>query len=140
MSAPPPAAIRLYSKRGSADCAIAALASYLRADYEEVLIAASKSRGNVWKHGLDGPQMVRIGRRLGFRLRWRKIAEQELDEVSGVLAIEHYDQPNTRHAVLIVEGAVYDSDDNPVTRWDADVYLRIKNAYPTQLLEMVEET
>jgi ABC-type bacteriocin/lantibiotic exporter with double-glycine peptidase domain len=134
----PPAAIRLYSKRGNADCAIAALASYLRVDYEEVLIAAAKARGNVWKKGLNCPQMINIGKRLGFALHWRKITADTLDEATGVLAVRHYDAPQTEHALLIVEGVVYESEDHPVTRWDVDAYLRTRNAYPSQLLEIVE--
>lgn len=134
----PPAVIRLYSKRGPHDCAIASLASYTRIDYEGVLIAAAKVAPKCWESGLDGPELIRVARRLGFTMRWREIGIEEVEEATGCLCIRYHDDASKQHMVLIVDGAIYENEHDPVSRWEPEAYLRFYNAYPTQILEMVE--
>lgn len=138
----PPAVIRLHPQRGRADCVIAALATYLRVDPEEVLIAASKVAPNVWREGLGDREILRVARRLGYRVRWRRTFDAEED--TGVLQVEFRDQIDPasgnlrKHAVTLIEGAVFEADHNPVTRWEASTYLSYFNAEPKQLLEMMD--
>src|SRR5690606_33138088 len=121
----PPAAIRLWPKRGDHDCTIAALASYLRRHYEEVLIAAAKVAPKCWATGLSGPEVTRVARRLGFRVRWRQVDQNdlaELDDLTGILDLRFWNKPQQQHVVLIIEGVIYEADDDPITRWDPLTY------------------
>ncbi len=145
MSTPlPPAAIKLHHKTGKHDCAIACLASYLRVDPEEVLIAAArtiKPGSKFWETGLSGPEIVRVAKRLGFQVKWRKVSESNpdaLEEATGIVDIRLRAKADIQHAVLMVEGAIYDPDDHPITRWDAALFWQFYNAYPVAILEMVE--
>lgn len=132
----PHAALRLIPKRGDNDCAIVTLASYLRRDPEEVLLAAGKVSPTVWQSGLHCPQMVRVCNRLGVKVRWRKTFDVEND--SGVLWVSYRDLPN-EHVVLLLDGRIYDADHDPISVWEQDDWFVHYNAYPSALLQRVEE-
>jgi hypothetical protein len=129
----PPSVFRLIPKRGHNDCAIAALASYLRVDYEEVLLAAARIAPNVWRHGLTGPQMLAVCRRLGFKAQWRQ--RYDIDEASGILDLQFRDRrPDDRHVVLLLNGLVFECEHDPISVWEPDLYCAFFNAEPRWLL------
>lgn len=133
----PSAFVRLIPQRGKADCSIAALASFTGADYEEVLIAASRTRKTIWTEGLQGPAHVRICKQLGVKARWYK--KFDIDEDTGVLWVAYNDDASKHHDVLLIDGKIYDPDHNPVIVADHDDYFRHFNAYPKELLKRIGE-
>lgn len=133
----PEDAIRLHVKRGKNDCAIAALASYLGRDYEEVLIAASKVSKHFWTNGLNGPDHIRVARRLGFRgARWTKAFDVETER--GVLWLQYHDSAEREHSVVLIDGLIFDPDHSPPALTDCDDYLRTQNAKPEALFTTME--
>lgn len=132
----PHAVIRLYPKRGENDCGIATLASYLRRDYEEVLIAAAKVAPRVWQAGVYCNDFVRIARRLGVGVRWHKTFDLDVD--TGVLWVSYNDR-NMEHVVLLDEGRIYDNDHNPVSVWTPEDWFGHYNAVPKLLLMKMKE-
>lgn len=133
----PEAAIRLITKRGKNDCAIAALTSYLSRDYEEVLIAASRVSRTFWTAGLSNPEHVRVAKRLGVKTRWTK--SFDIDDATGVLWVSYHDNADTQHSVVLIEGKIFDPDYTPVCLIDHDDYFRVFNAFPNQLLVRVDD-
>jgi hypothetical protein len=85
----PRVAYRVYSKRGDADCAIAAMATVFRRDYEEVLIAAAIVYPDAWNHGLTLPHMQRVARRLKIKTAIRTVTggvpSFDIEDETGVL-------------------------------------------------------
>lgn len=132
----PEIAIRLHTKRGKADCSIAALASYLGRDYEEVLIAASKINKAFWHNGLSGPQHVRVAQRLGFRTRWTKTYDIETDR--GVLWMQYHDNADLEHSVVLIDGLIFDPEYVPATLIEQYDYCRILNGNPNALLMRID--
>lgn len=131
----PPSVIQLVPKHGFKDCMISALAAYLQHPYEEVLIAAAAVRASCWKNGLAPHEAITIAKRLGHSVRWTR--EFDIDEDTGVLGIG-YNDSRREHVVLLVEGRIYELEDQPVTVWSPDVYLTYFNAKTALLL--VKET
>lgn len=137
MSKPPLPHIffRLVPKQGENDCAIAAMASYLRLDHGAVLAAAAQVSPTVWTAGLAATEMVRVGRKLGVKLHWTSTFDIEDD--TGLLWVSYRD--NTKeHVVLLVEGWVVDPDHNPVVLGRHDEWMAAHNGFPKQLLRVVE--
>ena len=132
----PSAATRLHPKRGSHDCAVAAIASLIRRDYEEVLMAAARVAPQFWSEGLTAAQHVSICRRLGVKTTWLRAFD--LEEDRGVLWVEYHDTA-AKHSIYLDAGKVYDSDHNPVTMWDVDDYLRHACGFPVMLLTVKGE-
>jgi hypothetical protein len=122
--------VRLIPKRGENDCAVATLASYLRRDYEEVLVAAAKVRPTVWAAGMYCTDVARVAARLGVRGRWLK--SFDVDNDSGVLWVSYNDN-GLEHMVLLDEGKIFELDHNPVTMWDTEQFFGHYNAVPKQL-------
>lgn len=132
----PQAFTRLVPKRGTNDCAVAAIASFLGRDYEEVLIAASRANKDIWRDGLTGKHHVSVCSRLGVKTRWfRKF---DLEDDTGVLWLSYNDSHQRHHSVLLIEGKIYDPDYSPICMADCDEYLRFMNAFPAELLKKVE--
>lgn len=127
----PHAVIRLYPKRGENDCAIATLASYLRRDYEEVLLAAGKVQPRVWEAGLYCTDFIKVANRLKVPVKWHKTFD--LDADTGVLWVSYNDR-GLEHVVLLDEGRIYDNDHDPISVWSPEDYFGHYNATPKQLL------
>jgi hypothetical protein len=141
MAAFPHAAYRIYSKRGDSDCAIAAMATVFRRDYEEVLIAAAKVAPHAWKSGLTWLQMRQVARRLKVKTLVRKAVPHldfDMEDETGVLWVGHHDSTNEHCVVLLDGGWIIDPEYNPAVISEHDDYLRVHNAYPGALLQVVE--
>jgi hypothetical protein len=126
----------IVPKRGENDCGIAALATYLRRDYEEVLLAAGRVSKNVWNIGLACTEFVRVAKLLGVKAQWFKTFN--LEEDSGVLWVSYHDVSN-EHIVVLNDGWIYDPEHNPVSCWEQDDFMRHNNAFGNALLKRVEE-
>jgi len=133
----PHAVTRLIPQRGTADCAVACLASYLRVDYEEALLAAGRACPQVLTQGLHGIEIRKAARYLGFNTKWVRANAYDLDEATGILYIE-YQAPISCHTVLLIEGVIYDPSHNPVSRWDHSEWYKYYCASPSSLLQTVE--
>ena len=131
----PHAFFHLYSKRGKSDCAIASMATIFRRDYEEVLIAASRASSTVWRMGLSCKDMSTIARRLKVKTKWKH--NPDFEEDIGVLMIDYNDSSKC-HAVVLIEGWIFDPEHNPIMACRFDEYYRAHNAYGTALLEVIE--
>jgi len=132
----PHAVVRLYPKRGENDCGVAVLASYLRCDYEEVLLAAAKVNPHVWQRGLYYQDFVKVASRLGVPAKWTKAFST--DDDCGVLWVT-YNDLKMEHVVLLDEGRIYDSDHNPVSVWSTEDFFAHYNAVPVHLLVKQKE-
>lgn len=131
----PHAFYRLCPKQGEADCGIAALATYLRRDHAEVLIAAAHISKTVWQVGLGAAEMVKVARRLGVRTKWYEVFD--IEEDIGVLWIGFNDS-NKQHVVFLAEGWIFDPDHNPVSMaWHSE-FTTACNGYAHQVLKVVE--
>lgn len=140
MSKPLPSApYRIHSKRGDADCAVAAMATIFRREPGEVLIAASKVVPNVWHSGLFCTQISKVAKRLGLKTKWCPVTVTAFDpeESTGVLWVGHHDTTN-EHCVVLIEGWIYEVEHDPVSMWRYDEYMRATNAYAGALLEVLE--
>lgn len=133
----PHATYRVYSKRGPADCSIAAMATIFRRDPEEVLIAASRISPTVWRSGLHLTEMLKVARRLKVKVRVKYAAQIDPDDDIGVLWISYNDRVD-EHCVSLVEGWVLDPEEHPVSLWRYADYMTVQNAVPNGLLEVVE--
>lgn len=126
-----PSVVRLTPKHGLKDCVVAALSAYYDKPYEEVVAAAGRAYKNFHKIGLENKHVETVLRRLGVRGRW--VRDFDLEEDSGVLAINYIVGTN-EHVVLLLDGHIYELEDSPVTRWDADAYLTVHGARAGLLL------
>lgn len=131
----PHATYRIASKRGEADCAVAAMAMVFRLDYEEVLIASARIAPHVWRSGLHATEMTRIARRLKVKVAWKPHFDP--DEDTGLLWVSHRDSTK-EHCVVLIEGWIYDVDHNPVSLWRYSEYCTAQNAYGSSLLQVIE--
>lgn len=131
----PEASIRLFTKQGRNDCAIACLASYLGRHPAEVLIEASKVSKTFWTAGLSGIEHVRVARRLGFKTKWVK--KFDLEDDIGVLFVTFHDN-TMQHDVVLIEGRIFDPEYTPACLIEADDYLRFFNASAEALFIKVE--
>jgi hypothetical protein len=131
----PQAAYRLHPKRGSNDCAIVVLATFLRRDPGEVLIAASKVSKNVWLNGLHYNEIVRTATKLGISTKWTKVFTVE--EETGLLWVS-YRGATQEHVVFLHEGSIFDPDNDPISLWDHDDFFMFHNAFPAALLRIEE--
>lgn len=142
MSAFPRVAYRLYPKRGESDCAIAAMATVFRRDYEEVLIAAAKVRPHAWKSGLHWIDMPRVARRLKVKTRTRKVLggvpDFDMENETGVLWVGYRDRTSEHCVVLLEGGWIADPEYDPVVLAEHDDYCAVHNAYPGGLLQVKE--
>lgn len=134
MSKPmPEATYRIHSKRGKADCAVAAMAIIFRRDPEEVLIAAAKFKPTVWTAGLYCTDMVRVARRLKLKAEWKVTGQFDPEDATGVLWVSYHDSTK-EHCVALIEGMVIDPEHTPASLWDYDDFCRANNAYGNSLL------
>lgn len=128
--------LRLVMQReGHADCALAALASYLGVTYEDVLLAAGRvTKNNVLKAGLHGTEIVRVAGRLGVKLRSTAWDRVDQDEDTGILIVlaRINGQAYEEHCVIFHKGSIIDLRDG--TLWASDVYCRHFAADPSSLL------
>lgn len=125
MSAAP--ILKVVRQREERDCAVAALAMYLGATYEDVLRAVTVTDRLQGRTGLWSKTIVRIAKRLGHQLRVRNTFDWESD--FGILRLPE-------HAAILRNGLVIDTNG---TIWDADAYLSHKNLEPTDCQLMVCE-
>lgn len=130
-----PSVVQLVPKHGLGDCVIASLSAYLERPYEEVVAAAGKVYPTFWRTGLENKHTFFISRRLGIKVRW--VRDYDIEEDSGVLSI-NYIVGLKEHAVLLLEGRIFELEDKPVTRWEPDAYLAAHGARAGCL--MVRET
>ena len=128
------AAARLWPKRDKHDCGVAALASYLRRDYEEILVAADRVQPAFWREGLREVEYIRICKRIGMPSAWTRTFDPDTDD--GVLWVTYHDAIR-HHVMLLMDGKVYDPDTNPVSVWDFDDYIRHFAAEPVMLLKEI---
>jgi hypothetical protein len=135
VSALPHAVYRVCAKRGSADCAIAAMATIFRRDPEEILIAAAKVRPTVWQAGLPYSEIMRVVRKLKIKAAWTE--KFDADDDIGVLWVGYNDVPK-EHCVALIEGWVLDPDHDPVSLWRYSEYMMAHNAYGHSLLQVTE--
>lgn len=142
MSAFPRVAYRLYPKRGDADCAIAAMATVFRRDYEEVLIAASRVSPNAWKRGLHLTEMQRVARRLKIKTQVKKVTggrpDFDIESETGVLWVSYHDRTSEHCVVLLDGGWISDPEYDPAALAEHDDYLCVHNAYASGLLQVKE--
>jgi ABC-type bacteriocin/lantibiotic exporter with double-glycine peptidase domain len=130
----PEAVYRLVTKRGKNDCAIAVLATYLRQEYEVVLIASAKVSSSAWQEGLTQKEILRTAARLKTPLRMIPYTalDDDFDETTGLLWIE-YNHVSNRHVVFQHKGWIFDPEDDPISLWEWEEFMRINNAYPIAL-------
>ena len=125
MKYPAPTVVQLTPKHGLSDCYLAALSAYLGKPYEEVVAAAGRAYPNFWKIGVENKHVISIARRLQTPVKW--VRDYDIDEDSGVLSINYIVGLN-EHVVLLLDGHIYELQDKPITRWDADAYLSVHGA------------
>lgn len=131
----PHAAYSIAPQKGSADCAVAAMACIFRRDFEEVLIAAAAVKPNVWRAGLTASEMARVARRLKVKAKWHTQFDAE-DDI-GVLWCSHHDTTK-EHCVVLIEGWVLDPAHSPVPMWRYEEYCKALNAFGNSLLMVTE--
>ncbi len=131
MKYPAPSVVRLTPKHGLKDCVCSALSAYLGKPYEEVVAAAGRAYKSFHKVGLENKHIESVLRKLGVSARW--VRDFDIEEDSGVLAINYIVGTN-EHVVLLLDGHIYELEDQPTTRWDADAYLSVHGARPGLLL------
>ena len=124
----------IVPKLGSADCVIACLATILRRDYGEVLCAAARVSKTVWQSGLSMPETLKTARRLKASAAFTERFDPEED--SGVLFVGFRDKTDD-HAVVLIEGWVFDPEHTPVSMWPYDDFLAVQNAVPKTLLKVM---
>ena len=130
----PSAAYAIVPKIGDADCTIACLAMAFRREYGEILVAAARVSKTVWKSGLSCPEMIRVARALKIRAVFTEKFDPEED--TGVLWVSFRDR-STEHAVVLVEGWIFDPEHTPVSMWEYDQYCAVQNAVPKTLLKEI---
>jgi hypothetical protein len=128
---PAPTVVALVPKHGLADCVVASLACYLGKPYEEVVAAAGKVYPNFWKCGLKNIQTTKIARRLGCRVKW--VRDYDIEDDSGVLGLNYHTGSN-EHAVVLIDGRIYELEGRQPTAWEPDAYLAAHGARPGLLL------
>ena len=130
----PSAVYSIVPKHGENDCAVACLATILRREYGEVLAAASRSVRTVWTDGLTMKEMLRVARTLKGCVMLVQTFDPEED--SGVLSVSFRDRA-VEHAVVLIEGWIFDPEHNPVSMWRYEDYLAVQNAVPSGLIKEV---
>lgn len=131
MNYPSSHVVQLVPKHGLNDCMVAALASYLCKPYEEVVAAAGRVAPTFVKTGLSNDEATRIARRLKCKVRW--VRDYDLDEDSGVLGLTH-NAGLKQHAVLLLDGRIYELEDRPITSWEPAAYFLSHNSTPGLLM------
>ena len=132
--AQPNVAYHVVAKLGDADYMVACLAMILRRDYGEVLAAAARVCKTVWRDGLTPKETLRTARALGASAAFT--SQFDAEEDAGVLWVAFRDQIQ-EHAVVLIEGWVFDPDHAPVSMWLYDDYLAVRNAVPKLLLKVM---
>jgi ABC-type bacteriocin/lantibiotic exporter with double-glycine peptidase domain len=129
--------VKLVLQRAPFDCGVAALASLIEMQYEDVYVAVAavetKRRG---KSGLNLAQMIRAARRLGVRLVRKAVPS--LDDDEGLLVVNWlapHPHPIDAHLVVLGYGVIADPADGLVL--PADEYLTRERARAGSLLEVV---
>jgi hypothetical protein len=135
MKYPAAAVVQLTPKHGLRDCVLASLSAYLGKPYEEVVAAAGRVYPLFWRVGLENKHAIRVARRLGRRVRW--VRDYDIDEDSGVLGIT-YNVGRAEHAVLLLEGRIFELEDKPINAWEPAAYLTANNARAGLLLVEVK--
>lgn len=131
----PHAFYRLYPQRGEADCTIASMATIFRRDLEEVLVAAALISKTVWRSGLTCPEMVRVAKKLGIKVKWH--VKFDVEDGVGVLWVSHHDTTK-EHCVALIDGWVFDPAHNPISMAPVEDYYKAFNAFGNSLLQVVE--
>lgn len=125
--------IRFQVSRGTKDCAIVALSTYLERSYEDVLgeaVAVTKSRAP-HNRGLYTREIRQIARRFGMPLRLRRKFDLGCDEgIFGFIG------KGVEHVAFCTRGLVWDTDGSVVK---AAAYCAMTNYKPVSLLEKVDE-
>lgn len=128
--------VNMILQRGKADCGIAALAMYLGKDYEEVLIAASKSsRRNPLSSGMYSDHLIATAKRFKTTLVLHR--SWDLESTCGLLTVEKVEPgPDdfAQHLVLLKFGLIFDTDG---TIWSPDDYFELQKFRPVSIF--VEE-
>lgn len=126
-----PFVVQLVPKHGLGDCVVASLASYLGKPYEQVVAAAGRVYPYFWRTGLENKQALAIAKNLKCSARW--VRDYDIDEDSGVLGVS-YIVGRREHAVLLLEGRIYELEDSPATCWEPAAYMAAHGARPGLLL------
>lgn len=126
-----PTVVQIVPKHGLNDCMVAALASYLCKPYEEVVAACGRIAPGFVKSGLDNDEAQRVARRLKFKTKW--VRDYEMDEDTGVLTVK-FNVGGKHHAVLLLDGRIFDLEDRPVVGWEPAAYMLAANVTPNLLL------
>lgn len=131
---PAPSAIDPVMQRGTADCAIAALAMLSGRPYREVSEAAMAISPVVHRSGLWNTELGKIARAIGFRLRpVRKISTDP--DTTGLLVLKRRTNSDG-HVVVLFQGVVVDPASGLI--WDLDTYLEHGRWSVRSLLEPAE--
>jgi hypothetical protein len=97
-------------------------------DYLEVQRAASRIKG--WEQGLNVPEVIRVGKRIGCPLARLAVATTpEWEDMSGILFCR---RSRHHHAVVLFCGVVYDPSDGVL--WELDAFLAVTLYRPYTLL------
>lgn len=118
------------------DCGICCIATLSGCSYEDVVAVAVQHVGDAWKNGLYQTQIIAIAAAVGLNLKRRR--KYDIDADTGILnctvteAIN--DKPPIAHAVVLMEGRIYDSD---LRVWAADAFKQHYNAKFGVLLEVI---
>lgn len=126
-----PTVVQIVPKYGLKDCVLSAMSAYLGKPYEEVVAAAGKVYPNFARVGIENKDAIRIARRLKVPVRWAR--DFDIDDDSGVLGITYHVGRN-EHAVLLLEGRIYELEDKPITSWEPAAYLAAHGACAGLLL------
>ncbi len=128
-----PPILQIVCQREPNDCAIAAIATYLGASYEDVLRASML----VDKRGARGvryiSQIKTIAAGFGVTLKARR--KINLDEDEGLLRVI-LKKSRDAHIVVLKRGLIFDTNGRV---WDHEVYLATASARPTTLLTLEGE-
>lgn len=132
----------LHTQRRDKDCAIAALASLLHLQYEDVYAAALIAEPH-WKRtgGLSVRGIVQAAEALGFKLGRVHHRHVDLETMRGLLIV-NWNEPKKMggygHCVILDEGRILDPRDNPQGIYDADEYLALNGGRVGTLLTIGE--
>ena len=119
--------IQLIAQRTENDCVIATLAMYLGLSYEDVLVAAAQIDQKAHHRGLYVPQIERVAKILGVRLRRKKTWDLEMSE--GILSVEGKSES---HVVVLKAGLIFDTNS---CVWEPSVYFLNEHYTPMLLLQ-----
>src|SRR6266446_6306764 len=76
--------MRVIAQKTEEDCTVAALAMFLGLSYNTILKVARQFSHNPEKEGMFLTEMIRVARKLGYKLRYGRYSPKKLN---GILAV-----------------------------------------------------